>query len=171
MDMDNAWILEIADLSLDEPELEAILFDLEGNARIWFYNYLCSILRIFVRIIFEHLFIYLNCFLNICKEIIFLFFYYFVMPCSCGTRVLVCGIVVSRVSLYHIPVAVFMSVLLRVRSCNDWEVVMAVQILNVLQSKRVTGRHWGRGKGLLGEVTQWRRLIECYNQGQTLSFW
>ena len=27
MDMENAGLLEIADLSLDEPELEAILFD------------------------------------------------------------------------------------------------------------------------------------------------
>ena len=32
MDIENAGILEIVDLSLDEPELEAILFDLEENA-------------------------------------------------------------------------------------------------------------------------------------------
>ena len=32
MDIENAGILEIADLSLDEPELEAILFDSKGNA-------------------------------------------------------------------------------------------------------------------------------------------
>ena len=31
MDIENAGILEIADLSLYEPELEAILFDSEGN--------------------------------------------------------------------------------------------------------------------------------------------
>ena len=31
-DIENAGILEIAYLSLDEPEPEAILFDLEGNA-------------------------------------------------------------------------------------------------------------------------------------------
>ena len=31
MDIENAGILEIANLSLDEPELEAILFDSEGN--------------------------------------------------------------------------------------------------------------------------------------------
>ena len=34
MDIENAGILEIADLSLDEPELEAILFDSEGNASL-----------------------------------------------------------------------------------------------------------------------------------------
>ena len=34
MDIENAGLLEIVDLSLDEPELEAILFDLEGNASI-----------------------------------------------------------------------------------------------------------------------------------------
>ena len=34
MDIENAGILEIADLSLDEPELEAILFDSERNASL-----------------------------------------------------------------------------------------------------------------------------------------
>ena len=34
MDIENAGILEIANLSLDEPELEAILFDSEGNASL-----------------------------------------------------------------------------------------------------------------------------------------
>ena len=34
MDIENAGLLEIADLSLDDPELEAVLFDLEGNATI-----------------------------------------------------------------------------------------------------------------------------------------
>ena len=34
MDIENAGILEIADLSLDEPELEAILFDSKGNASL-----------------------------------------------------------------------------------------------------------------------------------------
>ena len=34
MDIENAGILEIADLSLDESELEAILFDSEGNASL-----------------------------------------------------------------------------------------------------------------------------------------
>ena len=34
MDMENAGLLEIANLSLDEPVLEAILFDSEGNAVI-----------------------------------------------------------------------------------------------------------------------------------------
>ena len=34
MNIENAGLLEIADLSLDEPELKAILFDLEGNASI-----------------------------------------------------------------------------------------------------------------------------------------
>ena len=34
MDIENAGLLKIADLSLDEPELEAVLFDPEGNARI-----------------------------------------------------------------------------------------------------------------------------------------
>ena len=34
MDIENVRLLEIADLSLDEPELEAVLFDLEGNAII-----------------------------------------------------------------------------------------------------------------------------------------
>ena len=34
MDIENAGILEIADLSLYEPELEAILFDSEGNASL-----------------------------------------------------------------------------------------------------------------------------------------
>ena len=32
MDIKNAIILEIVDLSLDEPELEGILFDSEGNS-------------------------------------------------------------------------------------------------------------------------------------------
>ena len=31
MDIENAGIIDIADLSLGEPELEAILFDSEGN--------------------------------------------------------------------------------------------------------------------------------------------
>ena len=34
MDIENAGILEIVNLSLDEPELEAILFDSEGNASL-----------------------------------------------------------------------------------------------------------------------------------------
>ena len=34
MDIDNAGILEIVDLSLDEPELEAIVFYSEGNASL-----------------------------------------------------------------------------------------------------------------------------------------
>ena len=34
MDIKNVGILEIADLYLDEPELEAILFDSAGNANI-----------------------------------------------------------------------------------------------------------------------------------------
>ena len=34
MDIENVGLLEIVDLSLDEPELEVILFDLEGNATI-----------------------------------------------------------------------------------------------------------------------------------------
>ena len=34
MDIENAGLLEIADLSLDEPELEAVLFDPKGNANI-----------------------------------------------------------------------------------------------------------------------------------------
>ena len=34
MDIENAGILEIADLSLDEPELEVILFDSEGNVSL-----------------------------------------------------------------------------------------------------------------------------------------
>ena len=34
MDIENARILEIAYLSLDEPELEAILFDSKGNASL-----------------------------------------------------------------------------------------------------------------------------------------
>ena len=34
MNIENAGILEITDLSLDEPELEAILFDSEGNASL-----------------------------------------------------------------------------------------------------------------------------------------
>ena len=34
MDIENVGLLEIVDLSLDEPELEAILFDTEGNATI-----------------------------------------------------------------------------------------------------------------------------------------
>ena len=34
MDIENIGILEIADLSLDEPELEAILFDSKGNASL-----------------------------------------------------------------------------------------------------------------------------------------
>ena len=34
MNIQNAGILEIADLSLDEPELEVILFDLEGNTSL-----------------------------------------------------------------------------------------------------------------------------------------
>ena len=34
IDIENAGILEIANLSLDEPKLEAILFDSEGNASL-----------------------------------------------------------------------------------------------------------------------------------------
>ena len=34
MDIENAGILEIADLSLDEPELEAILFDSKENSSL-----------------------------------------------------------------------------------------------------------------------------------------
>ena len=34
MDIENVGILEIADLSLDKPELEAILFDSKGNASL-----------------------------------------------------------------------------------------------------------------------------------------
>ena len=34
MDIENARLLKIADLSLDEPKLEAVLFDPEGNATI-----------------------------------------------------------------------------------------------------------------------------------------
>ena len=34
MDIENAGIIEIADLSLDEPELEVILFDSKGNASL-----------------------------------------------------------------------------------------------------------------------------------------
>ena len=34
MDIESVGILEIADFYLDEPELEAILFDLEGNASL-----------------------------------------------------------------------------------------------------------------------------------------
>ena len=34
MDIENAGILEIADLSLDELELETILFNLEGNVNL-----------------------------------------------------------------------------------------------------------------------------------------
>ena len=34
MDTENDGILEIANLSLDEPELEAILFDSEGNSSL-----------------------------------------------------------------------------------------------------------------------------------------
>ena len=34
MDIENAGLLEIADLSLDEHELEAVLFDPDGNASI-----------------------------------------------------------------------------------------------------------------------------------------
>ena len=34
MDIENVGLLEIADLSLDEPELETVLFDLEWNAII-----------------------------------------------------------------------------------------------------------------------------------------
>ena len=34
MDIDNVGILEIADLSLDELELEAILFYSKGNASL-----------------------------------------------------------------------------------------------------------------------------------------
>ena len=34
MDIENVGLLEIADLSLDEPELEVILFDPERNATI-----------------------------------------------------------------------------------------------------------------------------------------
>ena len=42
MDIENAGILDIADLSLDELELEAILFDSEGNASFSFsFTYVC----------------------------------------------------------------------------------------------------------------------------------
>ena len=34
MDIENAGILDIADLSLNEPELEVILFDSEGNVSL-----------------------------------------------------------------------------------------------------------------------------------------
>ena len=34
MDIENAELLEIADLSLDEPKLEAVLFYPKGNASI-----------------------------------------------------------------------------------------------------------------------------------------
>ena len=34
MDIENIGLLEIANFSLDEPELEAILFDPKGNATI-----------------------------------------------------------------------------------------------------------------------------------------
>ena len=34
MDIKNAGLLKIANLSLDELELEVVLFDLEGNASI-----------------------------------------------------------------------------------------------------------------------------------------
>ena len=34
MDIENVGLLDIADLSLDELELEFVLFDLEGNASI-----------------------------------------------------------------------------------------------------------------------------------------
>ena len=34
MDIENAGLLEIANLSLDKPELEAVLFDPKGNATI-----------------------------------------------------------------------------------------------------------------------------------------
>ena len=34
MDIENVVLLEIANLFLDEPELEAVLFDLERNASI-----------------------------------------------------------------------------------------------------------------------------------------
>ena len=34
MDIENVGLLEIANLSLDELELEAVLFDQEGNASI-----------------------------------------------------------------------------------------------------------------------------------------
>ena len=34
MDIENAGIFEITDLSLDELELEAVLFDLEGNVNL-----------------------------------------------------------------------------------------------------------------------------------------
>ena len=34
MDIENAGILEITDLSLDELELEDILFNLEGNVSL-----------------------------------------------------------------------------------------------------------------------------------------
>ena len=34
MDLENAGLLEIADLSLDEPELVVVLFYPEGNATI-----------------------------------------------------------------------------------------------------------------------------------------
>ena len=34
LDIENARLLEIADLSLDKPELEVVLFDPKGNATI-----------------------------------------------------------------------------------------------------------------------------------------
>ena len=34
MDIENAGLLKVVDLSLDEPELEAVLFDPEENATI-----------------------------------------------------------------------------------------------------------------------------------------
>ena len=34
MDIENAGLLEIADLSLDELELKVVLFDQEGNTSI-----------------------------------------------------------------------------------------------------------------------------------------
>ena len=34
MDIKNAGLLKIVDLYLDEPELEAVLFDLKGNTSI-----------------------------------------------------------------------------------------------------------------------------------------
>ena len=34
MDIENVGILEIADLSLDEPESKAILFESKGNASL-----------------------------------------------------------------------------------------------------------------------------------------
>ena len=51
IDIENAGILEIANLSLDEPELEAILFDSEGNVIFSFsITYVCFL--IFVRTMF-----------------------------------------------------------------------------------------------------------------------